>query len=89
MDKYLIPSPLPSYDEEISNIMEELLIEPREAGRYVIGFRNQEGKIYRKIFIDGFSCIVRLKACLLKHGYHDELDGTHFEQDGYSAVYFK
>ncbi|OCH43077.1 hypothetical protein [Aliivibrio fischeri] len=89
MDKYLISSELPIYDEEISNIMEELLIKSHDSGRYVIGFRNESGRIYRKIFLDGLSCIIRLKACLLKHGYHDELDGTHFEQDGYSAVYFK
>ena len=73
-------------DAKIENALAAIHLETDKHGRYVLGFRNDNGVIFRKEKVDSLGDFVNANENLPKYGFKNELRNDEFKH-GCDAIF--
>jgi hypothetical protein len=74
-------------DDKINAALEALFIDEDKYGQYVLGFRNSDGVLYRKINVDGLNAFVGANEGMPKHGFTNEVKDMSKTVQGCDAIF--
>lgn len=73
-------------DDKINAALKAIDLETDSFGRYVLGFRDENGVLFRKEKVDSMGDFVNASENLPKHGFSNELSPSGFKQ-GCDAIF--
>jgi hypothetical protein len=74
-------------DDKINAALEALRIEEDKYGRYVLGFRDRDGVLYRKVKADSLRDFVAANEGMPDHGFDNEIKDMSKMVQGCDAIF--